>query len=143
MKQASVNRCDVSEARGSQFLDVLLHLLRTHHSCVIYFLVRDQKEICASQIFKKGDSRKQEFSRNEDKEESLSEAVKRFLALYDRSLRTFSDKNKKNVAQDDVAKEVDYRDCKKFFEKSLVIFSFLYSLCKFTFFLSHKKLKGV
>ena len=43
------------------------------------------------------------------KEKLLSEAVRQFPVLYDRSLRTFKYKNKKNLARDDVAKEVDYR----------------------------------
>ena len=44
-----------------------------------------------------------------DKEELLSEAVRQFSVLYDQGLGTFKYKNKKNLARDDVAKEVDYR----------------------------------
>ena len=43
-----------------------------------------------------------------DKKELLSEAVRRYPVLYDRSHNTFKDKNKKKLARNDVAKEVDY-----------------------------------
>ena len=51
------------------------------------------------------------------KEKLLAEVVRRFPLLYDRRHHTFKDKNEKNLALDDVAKEVDYPDGKKFFEK--------------------------
>ena len=44
-----------------------------------------------------------------DKEELLSETVRRYPVLHDQSHHNFKDKNKKRVASDDVAKMVDSR----------------------------------
>ena len=59
------------------------------------------------------------------KEELLAEPVTQFPS-YDRSHHTFKDKNKKNLACDDITKQVDYPNSKKILRKvSLFLFCIL------------------
>ena len=75
------------------------------------------------------------------KEELLAEPVTQFPS-FDRSHHTFKDKNKKNLACDDVTKQVDYPNGKENSEKGFSFF-ILYTRCKYTIFLSNKKLKRI
>ena len=48
-----------------------------------------------------------------EKEQILSEAVRKFPILYDKKDRCFKDKNKKKLAWEDVAKEANLKNGKK------------------------------
>ena len=58
-------------------------------------------------------------------QESLAEAVRKYPVLYDKSLRDFKDRNKKNLAWNDVALALNLKDGRQF---SSLIHLFIYFL---------------